>query len=78
MSTDTNTTVETKRESLFSKKNRKLLKDPLDDSNPITVQVLGICSALAITVQLQQAVICLLYTSPSPRDVHLSRMPSSA
>ena len=60
MSTDTNTAVETKRDSLFSKKNRKLLKDPLDDSNPITVQVLGICSALAITVQLQQAVIMSL------------------
>jgi Na+-transporting NADH:ubiquinone oxidoreductase subunit D len=49
-----------KRESLFSKKNRKLLKDPLGDSNPITIQVLGICSALAITVQLQQAVIMSL------------------
>ena len=60
MSTDTNTAVETKRESLFSKKNSKLLKDPLDDSNAITVQVLGICSALAITVQLQQAVIMSL------------------
>ena len=60
MSTDTTTAVETKRESLFSKKNRKLLKDPLDDSNPITVQVLGICSALAITVQVQQAVIMSL------------------
>ena len=60
MSTETNTAVAPKRESLFSKKNRKLLKDPLDDSNPITVQVLGICSALAITVQLQQAVIMSL------------------
>ena len=57
MSTDTATAVEPKKESLFSKKNRKLLTDPLDDSNPITVQVLGICSALAITVQVQQAVI---------------------
>ncbi len=46
-----------KSEPLFSKKNRKLLSDPLNDSNPITVQVLGICSALAITVQVQQAVI---------------------
>jgi Na+-transporting NADH:ubiquinone oxidoreductase subunit D len=44
-------------ESLFSAKNKKLLKDPLDDSNPITVQSLGICSALAITVQLKQAVV---------------------
>ena len=50
----------TRNESIFSKKNRKLLKDPLGDSNPITIQVLGICSALAITVQLQQAVIMSL------------------
>lgn len=49
-----------KKEGLFSKKNRKLLSDPLNDSNPITVQVLGICSALAITVQVQQAVIMSL------------------
>jgi Na+-transporting NADH:ubiquinone oxidoreductase subunit D len=48
------------REPLFSKKNRKLISDPLNDSNPITVQVLGICSALAITVQLQQAIIMAL------------------
>lgn len=47
-------------EPLFSKKNRKLLSDPLDDSNPITVQVLGICSALAITVQLKPAVVMSL------------------
>ena len=45
------------KESLFSKKNRKLLTDPLDDNNPITVQVLGICSALAITVQLKPALV---------------------
>tara|TARA_B100000902_G_scaffold208105_2_gene198104 strand:+ start:2984 stop:3634 length:651 start_codon:yes stop_codon:yes gene_type:complete len=44
-------------ESLFSKKNKRLLTDPLDDNNPITVQVLGICSALAITVQLKPAVV---------------------
>ena len=45
------------KEPLFSKKNRKLLKDPLDDNNPSTVQVLGICSALAITVQLKPAIV---------------------
>ena len=45
------------REPLFSKKNRKLLSDPMDDNNPITVQVLGICSALAITVQLKPAIV---------------------
>ena len=41
----------------FQKKNKKLLSDPLDDNNPITVQVLGICSALAITVQLEPAIV---------------------
>ncbi len=45
------------KEALFSKKNKKLLSDPLNDNNPITVQVLGICSALAITVQLKPAVV---------------------
>lgn len=61
MSTETkDIVVEKKAEPLFSKKNRKLLSDPLNDSNPITVQVLGICSALAITVQVQQAVIMSL------------------
>lgn len=48
------------KEPLFSKKNRKLLSDPLDDNNPITVQVLGICSALAITAQLQAALVMAL------------------
>jgi Na+-transporting NADH:ubiquinone oxidoreductase subunit D len=47
-------------EPLFSKKNRALLTDPMDDNNPITVQVLGICSALAITVQLKPAVVMSL------------------
>lgn len=47
-------------EPLFSKKNKKLLTDPLNDSNPITVQVLGICSALAITVQVKQAIVMSL------------------
>ena len=45
------------KEALFSQKNRKLLTDPLNDDNPITVQVLGICSALAITVQLKTAIV---------------------
>lgn len=47
-------------EPLFSKKNRKLITDPLNDNNPITVQVLGICSALAITVKLKPAVVMAL------------------
>ena len=45
------------KQPLFSKKNRKLITDPLDDDNPVTIQVLGICSALAITVQVEQAVV---------------------
>lgn len=45
------------KEHFLSKRNRKLLTDPLNDDNPITVQVLGICSALAITVQLEPAVV---------------------
>ena len=52
--------VQEPKEPLFSKKNKKLLSDPMDDSNPITVQVLGICSALAITVQVEQAVVMSL------------------
>lgn len=48
---------EKKSEALFSKKNRRILSDPLDDNNPITVQVLGICSALAVTVQVKPAII---------------------
>ena len=48
------------KQGLFSKKNRKLITDPLDDDNPVTIQVLGICSALAITVQVEQAVVMSL------------------
>ncbi len=47
-------------EPLFSKKNLKLLSDPMNNSNPITVQVLGICSALAVTAQLKPAVVMAL------------------
>ncbi len=52
--------INEEREPLFSKKNRALLTDPMDDNNPITVQVLGICSALAITVQLKPAIVMSL------------------
>lgn len=45
------------KEALFSKKNRRLLLDPMDDNNPITVQVLGVCSALAVTAQVFPAFI---------------------
>lgn len=47
-------------EALFSKKRKKLLTDPLNDDNPVTVQVLGICSSLAVTVQLKPTIIMAL------------------
>ncbi len=47
-------------ESLFSRKNTRLLSDPVGSSNPITVQVLGICSALAVTAQLKPSVVMAL------------------
>jgi Na+-transporting NADH:ubiquinone oxidoreductase subunit D len=41
----------------FGKKERKLITDPLNDTNPITVQVLGICSALAVTTGVRNAFV---------------------
>ena len=40
--------------------NKSLFTDPLVDNNPITRQVLGICSALAVTVKLEQALVMTL------------------
>ncbi|MCD6090309.1 MAG: NADH:ubiquinone reductase (Na(+)-transporting) subunit D [Bacteroidales bacterium] len=45
------------KESMFSTKNIKLLTDPIGKNNPITVQVLGICSALAVTAKLEPAIV---------------------
>nr|WP_321245742.1 NADH:ubiquinone reductase (Na(+)-transporting) subunit D [uncultured Psychroserpens sp.] len=42
---------------LLSKKDGKLITDPLADNNPITIQVLGICSALAITAELKASLV---------------------
>ncbi len=41
----------------FGKKERQLITDPLNDNNPITVQVLGICSALAVTSLVYPSVV---------------------
>ncbi|MGI6320015.1 MAG: NADH:ubiquinone reductase (Na(+)-transporting) subunit D [Bacteroidales bacterium] len=46
-----------KGNSLFSPANKKLLFGPINMNNPITVQVLGICSALAVTAQLKPAFV---------------------
>ncbi len=45
------------KEKLFSAKNKRLLSDPIGKSNPITVQVLGVCSVLAVTVQLKASLV---------------------
>jgi Na+-transporting NADH:ubiquinone oxidoreductase subunit D len=45
------------REPLFSPQNREVLKDPLSENNPITIQVLGICSALAVTTQIKPSLV---------------------
>jgi len=44
-------------EPIFSKRRKKFLTDPLNEDNPITVQVLGICSALAVTTQLEPTLV---------------------
>jgi Na+-transporting NADH:ubiquinone oxidoreductase subunit D len=48
----------------MSKKTRAIVFDPLSDNNPITIQVLGICSALAVTVKMETAVVmCVALTA---------------
>lgn len=44
-------------EDLLSKRRKKLISDPLNEDNPISVQVLGICSALAVTVKMEPTLI---------------------
>lgn len=43
--------------ALLTKKDASLILDPLADNNPITIQVLGICSALAITAELEASIV---------------------
>ena len=45
------------KKSLLGKKERKLLTDPLSDNNPLTIQVLGICSSLAVTTQMKPTMV---------------------
>ena len=45
---------------LFSTESKKIINDPINVNNPISLQVLGICSALAITVQVNQAIVMSL------------------
>ncbi len=48
------------KEPLFSAKNIKTLTSPLSGNNPVIVQILGICSALAVTVKLEPAIVMAL------------------
>lgn len=48
------------KEPMFSAKNFKLFTAPLGNENPITIQVLGICSALAVTVKMKPAIVMAL------------------
>ena len=45
---------------MFSAKNMKLMIGPFGQTNPITVQILGICSALAVTAKLKPAIVMAL------------------
>jgi Na+-transporting NADH:ubiquinone oxidoreductase subunit D len=49
--------VKEQSEGLLSKRRRKFVADPLNDDNPITIQVLGICSALAITLKMEPTLV---------------------
>ena len=49
--------MSSEKEPMFSAKNLKLLSEPLGQANPITIQVLGICSALAVTVKLKPSIV---------------------
>lgn len=60
MSTATETAPVKPKSSFFGKKEREALQDPLWDNNPITLQVLGICSALAVTTQLSTSFVMSL------------------
>lgn len=46
-----------KQEEFFGKKERALLVDPLNNDNPVTVQILGVCSALAVTTSMTNSLI---------------------
>lgn len=46
--------------ALFDKKNKAILFDPISKNNPVVVQVLGICSALAVTSKLEPSIVMAL------------------
>jgi len=52
--------IKKKTEPLLSKRRKRFVIDPLNDDNPVTIQVLGICSALAVTTQLKPTLVMAL------------------
>ncbi|MEM7550027.1 MAG: NADH:ubiquinone reductase (Na(+)-transporting) subunit D [Bacteroidota bacterium] len=54
---DADVQVKEPAEPLLSKRRKKIISDPLNEDNPITVQVLGICSALAVTTQMEPTLV---------------------
>jgi Na+-transporting NADH:ubiquinone oxidoreductase subunit D len=57
MSTQTVEKAVKPAEGLLSKRRKKLISDPLNADNPVTVQVLGICSSLAVTTKLEPTLV---------------------
>lgn len=55
--TNISTVVAEEKEPFFGPKERKLLSDPLNSDNPVTVQILGVCSALAVTSMVKPSLI---------------------
>ncbi|MEL7160299.1 MAG: NADH:ubiquinone reductase (Na(+)-transporting) subunit D [Bacteroidota bacterium] len=53
----TTATKAAEKEPLFGKKEKQLIVDPLFDNNPITIQVLGVCSALAVTSLVYPSIV---------------------
>ena len=61
MSTETIEKTQIKTvEPLLSRRRRKIITDPLNEDNPVTVQVLGICSILAVTVKMEPTLVMAL------------------
>ncbi|TAD97197.1 MAG: NADH:ubiquinone reductase (Na(+)-transporting) subunit D [Bacteroidetes bacterium] len=54
---ETLTTTAKPAEELLSKRRKALITDPLNDDNPVTVQVLGICSSLAVTTKMEPTLV---------------------
>ena len=64
------------KESIDDVLEEKRYRESYLKTNPKGVAIAWV--VVAVIISVYRYLTCLLYTSPSPRDVHLSRMPSSA